>query len=923
MKTAGGALLILCLTATAMLAPSEAVATYQCGNVKDDCQCGGNNPYPCCDNGSNCTWWAWEAACCNWKVALPGWGNANTWASYASKNGNYQVLGNPVPGSIATSTKGGYGHVAWVESVNGNKITVSEMNCCGSCPYGKRIWSYDKSYFNSGFVVKKGLPPPGPVCPNGKCEGGENCASCAQDCGSCCGNGACDNGENCASCPKDCGGCCGNGACDNGETCATCSKDCVCLPQGALEAATCSKLAGWAQDPDTPKPVPVTVREGGVILMSGVADLPHPAHDGHGFWWATPKTMKDNKVHTVEVHASDDNHPQHAVLGPSAFVCNNGPLPTGAWQTQQKDHAGCGASLPPGDGWMIRHAHEAGFKLPLSGLLTSCLTPLPGGFNEGFATLQWSFGAMPFAAALREDGQHLGNWTGTGEVRVDFGPGKTLCLDTLALQEVPVGVATWSQLGPVWVRQGPWWWVATSEARGWLGAAVPPDGIEVTAETEVQGGLRATLGLGQPFDQLTWTTQAAVLPPGTALTVRTGTWEMDASALGWHDQGGLWGQEVAIQASAPQPTPAGPTMVARIAGLRARQNVMRKQGAWQIRQQGSYGLYADVSPTQAYDGLDAALLHRDAGWWTTGRIACTARITHDQVDRVRGRLLGQLQEPGLRAALEVGGVPVWSMLGGEPLPPTIDVSLPRPATDGALSWSLSADQDRWHGQDGTVRLSGLQWRSRGWWTAPSYDVGGWRDRRTSDGGARIEADQLVVAGQLAVQLQLPFIAKAVRLHYRQDLRPIESEAAVRFGGQVVHTVHAVGIYERDLDLPGPTTDVMLSVTTNGEAVALVDTPTPTEDSSPRWAEVTGVEVQAPDGQWVAAKDLAQWVGSGAAVDAGGDSSPAPSGASSPPADGGCGAGPGATGSSTVGWWWGLILAVAVLRRRSSWVRAAR
>ena len=39
---------------------------YQCGDQTDDCQCNANNPFPCCDNGGNCTWWAWEDACCTW-----------------------------------------------------------------------------------------------------------------------------------------------------------------------------------------------------------------------------------------------------------------------------------------------------------------------------------------------------------------------------------------------------------------------------------------------------------------------------------------------------------------------------------------------------------------------------------------------------------------------------------------------------------------------------------------------------------------------------------------------------------------------------------------------------------------------------------------------------------------------------------------
>jgi hypothetical protein len=64
------------------------VRTSQCGDQIDDCPCGMPNPYPCCDNDcddpldwtdvcdGNCCWWAWDQACCNWGVGLPGWGSA-------------------------------------------------------------------------------------------------------------------------------------------------------------------------------------------------------------------------------------------------------------------------------------------------------------------------------------------------------------------------------------------------------------------------------------------------------------------------------------------------------------------------------------------------------------------------------------------------------------------------------------------------------------------------------------------------------------------------------------------------------------------------------------------------------------------------------------------------------------------------------
>jgi len=49
-----------------------------------------------------------------------------------------------------------------------------------------------------------------PKCPDGKCNGKENCHTCPQDCGKCppkCGDGQCNGKETCLTCPQDCGKC--------------------------------------------------------------------------------------------------------------------------------------------------------------------------------------------------------------------------------------------------------------------------------------------------------------------------------------------------------------------------------------------------------------------------------------------------------------------------------------------------------------------------------------------------------------------------------------------------------------------------------------------------------------------------------------------------------------------------------------------
>jgi hypothetical protein len=140
------------------LSGERAHAAPSCGGQNHQNACGGGNIYPCCyPSNGNCTWWAWEAACRHWQIAFPNWGNANTWGGNASGNPLVDVIGSPMKDSIATSTAGSNGHVAWVEAVNGGSITVSQESCHlngKSGVYG--LANYSTSYFNSGFVVLHG-----------------------------------------------------------------------------------------------------------------------------------------------------------------------------------------------------------------------------------------------------------------------------------------------------------------------------------------------------------------------------------------------------------------------------------------------------------------------------------------------------------------------------------------------------------------------------------------------------------------------------------------------------------------------------------------------------------------------------------------------------------------------------------------------
>jgi len=72
---------------------------------------------------------------CTWYVATKRavpewWGNASSWYSNARISG-FGVGSTPKVGAIAWSGAGYYGHVAYVENVSGNMVTVSEMNWNG------------------------------------------------------------------------------------------------------------------------------------------------------------------------------------------------------------------------------------------------------------------------------------------------------------------------------------------------------------------------------------------------------------------------------------------------------------------------------------------------------------------------------------------------------------------------------------------------------------------------------------------------------------------------------------------------------------------------------------------------------------------------------------------------------------------------
>ena len=71
-----------------------------------------------------CTWYVASRKSVTWR------GNAGEWLGNAAAQG-YATGSVPAVGSIMVSAESWWGHVAYVESVNGNVITISEMNYAG------------------------------------------------------------------------------------------------------------------------------------------------------------------------------------------------------------------------------------------------------------------------------------------------------------------------------------------------------------------------------------------------------------------------------------------------------------------------------------------------------------------------------------------------------------------------------------------------------------------------------------------------------------------------------------------------------------------------------------------------------------------------------------------------------------------------
>lgn len=88
-----------------------------------------SQPQPRVNNGywyGFCTWYAAEK-----RPDVPNhWGNAKSWLSSAQRDGR-STGRDPQVGAIMVTSESWAGHVAYVESIDGNQVTVSEMNYKG------------------------------------------------------------------------------------------------------------------------------------------------------------------------------------------------------------------------------------------------------------------------------------------------------------------------------------------------------------------------------------------------------------------------------------------------------------------------------------------------------------------------------------------------------------------------------------------------------------------------------------------------------------------------------------------------------------------------------------------------------------------------------------------------------------------------
>lgn len=111
------------------------------------------NPFPCCSNKGNCTWWVF------YKYGyVPFRGDAGTWWSQVPNYADWTRAGSPKANreNIAWWS-GSPGHVAYAANyTGGSNITISEMLWCTSCGRTRTIAISRPN----GYIYEKYPPQP-------------------------------------------------------------------------------------------------------------------------------------------------------------------------------------------------------------------------------------------------------------------------------------------------------------------------------------------------------------------------------------------------------------------------------------------------------------------------------------------------------------------------------------------------------------------------------------------------------------------------------------------------------------------------------------------------------------------------------------------------------------------------------------------
>ena len=138
-----------------------------------------SNPYPYL-NGYNCTYYAWQRAYDKLGIALPGWNDAWTWKNGAI-NAGYPVDTTASADSIVVWPSNpnycwnGYcytaGHVAYVESVSGSTMHISESNWAGNSYHEADLNVNDtRNYGQPYFIHLKNSEPEVSYKPSGSIQ---------------------------------------------------------------------------------------------------------------------------------------------------------------------------------------------------------------------------------------------------------------------------------------------------------------------------------------------------------------------------------------------------------------------------------------------------------------------------------------------------------------------------------------------------------------------------------------------------------------------------------------------------------------------------------------------------------------------------------------------------------------------------------